>query len=64
VVVHRDVEQPPRRHELVGDRPVVGDGVGSPLGWLCTRMIAAARSAIASRNTSRGCTSDELRIPA
>ena len=39
------------------------EGSGSPLGWLCTRTMAAARSAIASRNTSRGCTSDEFRIP-
>src|SRR5678816_3755786 len=31
-----------------------GDGAGSPLGWLCTKITAAARSAIASRNTSRG----------
>jgi hypothetical protein len=29
------------------------DGVGSPLGWLCTRMIAAARSAIASEHLAR-----------
>lgn len=38
-------------------------GVGSPLGWLCTSTKLAARSAIASRNTSRGCTRLELRMP-
>src|SRR5207247_9938026 len=32
------------------------DGVGSPLGWLWTTMMPAAASAIAARNTSRGCT--------
>src|SRR3989475_3271721 len=39
------------------------EGVGSPLGWLCTTMIPAAASAIAARNTSRGCTSELFRMP-
>src|SRR5207249_10935251 len=38
------------------------EGVGSPLGWLWTTMIPAAASAIAARNTSRGWTSELLRI--
>src|SRR5438552_3302124 len=39
------------------------EGVGSPLGWLCTTMIPAAASAIAARNTSRGCTSELFKMP-
>src|SRR5947207_9061721 len=31
-------------------------GVGSPLGWLCSRITAAADSTMAGLNTSRGCT--------
>lgn len=31
-------------------------GVGSPDGWLWTRMMDFAASLIAGRNTSRGCT--------
>lgn len=39
------------------------EGVGSPDGWLCTRMTEAALCAIAGRKTSRGCTSEAFRIP-
>src|SRR2546429_1455266 len=39
------------------------EGVGSPLGWLCTTMMPAAASAIAARNTSRGCTNELFKIP-
>src|SRR5688572_20233583 len=39
------------------------DGVGSPLGWLCTTMIPAAASAMAGRKTSRGCTSELFNNP-
>src|SRR5690606_33932039 len=30
------------------------EGVGSPLGWLCTRMMAVADNSSARRTTSRG----------
>ena len=39
------------------------DGVGSPEGWLCTRRIAAALSAMACRNTSRGWTTEPSSTP-
>ncbi len=38
-------------------------GVGSPLGWLWTRMIAAADSSMTGTKTSRGWTSDAVSEP-
>ena len=38
-------------------------GVGSPLGWLCTRITAAAESRTAGWNTSRGWTRLPVRQP-
>ena len=38
-------------------------GVGVWLGWLWAIIMPAALSAMASANTSRGCTSDWFRVP-
>jgi len=38
-------------------------GVGSPLGWLWTKMTDAAASFIASLNDSRGCIREAVRVP-
>src|SRR2546430_455719 len=38
------------------------EGVGSPLGWVCTTMIPAAASAIAGRDTSPGGAGDRERV--
>lgn len=39
------------------------DGVGSPEGWLCARMIDAALVRMAGLKTSLGCTKDDVRVP-
>ena len=38
-------------------------GVGSPLGWLCKKMTAAADSRTASVKTSRGWTMLSVKLP-
>ena len=39
------------------------DGIGSPDGWLCARMIDAALVSMAGLKTSLGCTKDDVRVP-
>src|SRR3989304_4992216 len=39
------------------------DGIGSPDGWLCARMIDAALVRMAGLKTSLGCTKDDVRVP-
>jgi len=39
------------------------DGVGSPEGWLCIRITAAALAITATRNVSRGCTRSVSIVP-
>lgn len=42
MVEHGDVENPAGLDEPVRNREVSRLGFGSPLGWLCTRIIDAA----------------------
>ena len=39
------------------------EGVGSPEGWLWTKITEAALEEMASLNTSRGCTMLQSRLP-
>lgn len=38
-------------------------GAGSPLGWLCAAIMAAADARIAARKTSRGWASAQVNVP-
>jgi hypothetical protein len=64
VVVHRDVEQSSPPPPAARHPPVIGRRRRIAAGMVVHEDHAAARSAIASRKTSRGCTSDEFSIPA
>ena len=63
MVIHRQIQQTPAATSCRVTARSSAEGVGSPLGWLCTTMIPAAASAIAARNTSRGCTRELFSRP-
>src|SRR5437867_13450789 len=63
VVVERDVEQPRAVGKLAREPDASRLGVGSPDGWLCSRMIDAAPSRSTGPRTSRECTRLALWVP-
>jgi len=63
VVLNRNVEQFAAGHQLLGDDSIVGRWSGIAGGMVVVRITAAAPATIAAQKTSRGWTTDELRIP-
>jgi hypothetical protein len=52
MIQHLDIQQLPRPNDGAGNGDIIGLGVGSPLGWLCTKTSAVALRRTADRNSS------------